>query len=82
MEENVRYISMTIPNEEVRFIFKNTVLNWFEKKVSKKDLTSFYKSILQGHVEAFETAVSQMLREGISFYDTKEAFYHGFLMGF
>ena len=81
MEENVRYISMTIPNEEVRFIFKNTVLNWFEKKVSKKDLRPFYKSILQGHVEAFETAVSQMLREGISFYDTKEAFYHGFLMG-
>ena len=22
-----------------------------------------------------------MFREGISFYDTKEAFYHGFLMG-
>ena len=22
-----------------------------------------------------------MLREGISFYDTKESFYHGFLMG-
>lgn len=28
-----------------------------------------------------EKAISQLLREGISFYDTKEAFYHGFLMG-
>lgn len=25
--------------------------------------------------------ISELLREGISFYDTKEAFYHGFLMG-
>lgn len=81
MEENVHYISMAIPNEEVRVIFKNTVLSWFEQKISKKDLTPLYKSILEGRCEDFETAVSQMLREGISFYDTKESFYHGFLMG-
>lgn len=31
MEENVHYISMAIPNEKVRVIFKNTVLNWFGK---------------------------------------------------
>ena len=81
MEENVHYISMAIPNEEVRVIFKNTVLSWFEQKISKKDLTPLYKSILEGRCEDFETVVSQMLREGISFYDTKESFYHGFLMG-
>lgn len=62
-------------------IFKNTVLSWFEQKISKKDLTPLYKSILEGRCEDFETVVSQMLREGISFYDTKESFYHGFLMG-
>lgn len=81
MADNIRYISLCIPNEEVRYIYKNTVLMWFEQKVGKKDLTSFYRSIVQGNVPEFENTLSEMLREGIRFYDTKEAFYHGFIMG-
>lgn len=81
MEGNVRYVTLTIPNEEIRYIYKNTVLSWFEQKVRKKDFTMFYRSIVQGDVSAFEKTVTEMLREGISFYDSKEAFYHGFLMG-
>lgn len=81
MEDNVRYISLRIPNEEVRYIYKNTVLTWFEKKVSKKDFSLFYRSIVQGNVPELEKTISEMLREGISFWDTKEAFYHGFIMG-
>lgn len=81
MEDNMRYISMSIPNEEVRYIYKNTVLSWFEQKVRKKDFSQFYKNIIQGNVSEFENTTAQMLREGISFYDTKESFYHGFMMG-
>lgn len=81
MSGNVRYILMSIPNEEVRYIYKNTVLSWFEQKISKKDFTSFYNYIISGQVAGFEHTVSQMLKEGISFYDTKESFYHGFMMG-
>ncbi|WP_230398429.1 AAA family ATPase [Novisyntrophococcus fermenticellae] len=81
MEGNVRYISLAIPNEEVRYIYKNTVLSWFDHKVRKKDLTLFYESIVQGNIDEVEKTVTDMLREGISFYDNKEAFYHGFLMG-
>lgn len=78
---NVRYILMSIPNEEVRYIYKNTVLSWFEQKISKKDFTLFYKSIIHGQTDVFEHTISQLLKEGISFYDTKESFYHGFIMG-
>lgn len=81
MEENVRYISMAIPNEEVRHLYKNTVLSWFEKKVQKRDFSKFYGSIVQGDAVALEKTITDMLREGISFFDSKEAFYHGFLMG-
>lgn len=81
MENNVHYISMKIPNEEVRYIYKNTVLSWFDQKIRKKDLTLFYNNIINGNVNEFEKAVTAMLREGISFYDSREAFYHGFLMG-
>ena len=81
MVDNVRYISLSIPNEEVRYIYKNSVMEWFENKVSKKNFTSFYQSILNGEVQRFEETISEMLRDGISFFDTKETFYHGFIMG-
>lgn len=81
MEGNEHYISMEIPNEEIRYIYKNTVLAWFNRKVKKKNLTELYRSIIQGEAKEFEKNVTEMLREGISFYDSKEAFYHGFLMG-
>ena len=81
MDGNVRYISMAIPNEEVKYIYKNTVLSWFEQRIRKKDLNEFYNSIVHQNVNAFEKSMTELLREGISFYDSKEAFYHGFLMG-
>lgn len=79
--ENLRYISLAIPNEEVRYIYKYTVLAWFERKIKRKNLTEFYQALLQGNVEETEKTITALLREGISFYDNKEAFYHGFLMG-
>lgn len=81
MDGTVQYISMMIPNEEVRYIYKNTVLSWFDQRIRKKDLSQFYKSVVMGDVTVFEKTVTDMLREGISFYDSQEAFYHGFLMG-
>lgn len=81
MEENVRYISMAIPNEEVRYIYKNTVLSWFDQRIRRKDLSPCYRSMIEGKAAEFQKIITEMLREGISFYDNKEAFYHGFLMG-
>ena len=55
-EENI-YIEMTIPNREVRYIYKNTVLHWFEEKTEKKELSplcfydyqeSYYHGFLAG----------------------------------
>ena len=37
--------------------------------------------MLQGDSEAFEDFLKKHLRESISYYDTKEAYYHGFLTG-
>lgn len=81
MEENVHYVRMAIPNEEVRYIYKNTVLSWFDRQVRGRDLTEFYRSLIDGEADFAEKFITDMLRAGISFYDSKEAFYHGFMMG-
>ncbi len=78
--ENI-YIEMAIPNREVRYIYKTTVLRWFEEKTDKKELTPLYESILEGDTDRMSRILSENLMETISFYDYQESYYHGFLAG-
>lgn len=79
------YMEMAIPNSEVRYIYKNAVLRWFEEKVEKKtekkELTPLYESLLNGNTEKMGEILSENLMETISFYDYQESYYHGFLAG-
>lgn len=75
------YMEMAIPNSEVRYIYKNTVLRWFEEKMDKKELSPLYESILSGDAKKMAEILSENLMETISFYDYQESYYHGFLTG-
>lgn len=79
--EEIRYIEMAIPNSEVRYIYKTTVLRWFEEQIEKRELSPLYKSIIDGNTAEIEEILSENLMETISFYDYQESFYHGFLAG-
>lgn len=81
LEGNTVYLKLAIPNEEVRYIYQNTIQEWFKKSVRSKDLSSTYEALLDGNQEKFEEYIKQDLRESISYYDKKEDFYHGFLLG-
>ncbi len=75
------YMEMAIPNSEVRYVYKNAVLRWFEEKTKKKELTPLYESMLNGDAEKMAEILSENLMETISFYDYQESYYHGFLAG-
>ena len=62
-------MEMAIPNSEVRYVYKNAVLRWFEEKTEKKELSPLYESILSGDTEKMEEILSENLMETISFYD-------------
>lgn len=40
LEGNTVYLKLAIPNEEVRYIYQNTIQEWFKKSVRSKDLSS------------------------------------------
>ena len=80
-EDEMIYMEMAIPNSEVRYIYKNAVLRWFEKKTEEKELTPLYESLLAGDTERMAQILSENLMETISFYDYQESYYHGFLTG-
>ena len=78
---DIRYVELAIPNREVRYIYNNTIMNWFRDEIKVKDLSVLYKSILNGDADLFQEELSALLMKSISYMDGKEGFYHGFLLG-
>lgn len=80
-EDDTRYMELTIPNREVRTIYKRTILTWFDKKVKNQERTELIRALEDGDCELFERLVSEQLLDTISFFDYAENYYHGFLTG-
>ena len=78
---DIIYLKMKIPNREIRYIYNNTIQEWFHKKTEAADFSSLYRAILSGDTETAENFLKKQLRESISFMDSAEKFYHGFLLG-
>lgn len=81
LEVDSIYLKMMIPNEEVKYIYRNSIKEWFEDKLKATNLESLYSAVLGEDCEAFSRMVNQYLAETISYYDYAENFYHGFLCG-
>lgn len=79
--DDKRYLELKLPNREVKYIFREKILAWFDEKVKAKDRSKLFSSLLERDVKAFEKEVNDILLETISFNDAYESFYHGFLAG-
>lgn len=78
------YLTLKIPNTEVRYIYKNHIMSWFMDKIQKSDFSRLYSAILDGSTEEIGDILSEQLMDSISYYDGTrqgEDFYHGFLLG-
>ena len=42
------YMTMAVPNMEVRYIYENTIMEWFRRRVMKLDLTPLHQALLNG----------------------------------
>ena len=73
---------LRIPNREVRQIYMQQVLSWFEDKASAETdkLTNLYAAFETGDTETIKEILDEQLLDTVSFYDAHESFYHGFLL--
>lgn len=78
---NNEIMCLKIPNKEVKYIFKNKIMGWFRENIAKKDLTKFFNSLTNGDIESLEKEIRSLLVNTISFHDSYENFYHGFMVG-
>ena len=58
---------MAIPNEEIVYIYENTILAWFDKKIRKTDMSQLMKAIETGDCETIGNFLSAQLMDTISF---------------
>ena len=80
-EEDNRFVELAIPNKEVKYIFRNKILKWFDAKIKAENLSTLYTAIIKGDVDVLQKEINRLLRKTISFNDAYENFYHGFIVG-
>lgn len=80
-KESSIFLKVRIPNVEIKSIYQNTILNWFRDNIKKQNFHNLYQAMEEGNAEKMEAILGEQLVSTISFYDSAENFYHGFLAG-
>lgn len=75
------FLKVRIPNMEIMTIYENTIMNWMRERIEKEDFRDLYRAMEEGNAERMEEILSGQLFSTISFHDSSENFYHGFLAG-
>lgn len=73
--------ALTIPNAEIRGLFRKSVNEWFLAKTEASNRSELFDALWKGDAERLQTYLSDTLFNTISFYDNQENFYHAFLAG-
>ena len=80
-KESAIFLRARIPNIEVKTIYQNTILNWMKAAIKKEDFQDLYRAMEDGNAQRMTDILNGQLFRTISFYDSAENFYHGFLTG-
>ena len=75
------YLKLAIPNEEIACIYDQFISQWFQKKASAVDKSPFLHALEDGDCDTASVFLNQQLRATISYQDSAENYYHGFLSG-
>lgn len=81
LKESSLFLRVRIPNIEIKTIYQNTILHWMENSIKKENFHELYRAMEDGNVDKMKAILDNQLFQTISFYDSAENFYHGFLTG-
>ena len=75
------FLKVRVPNIEVMTIYENTIMNWMKDIIKKEDFHDLYRAMEEGNAQRMTDILNGQLIRTISFFDSAENFYHGFLTG-
>ena len=83
-EEYILY-NLSIPNREVKSLYKNIIENWFKNTITKYNYDIMINSLLTGDIKIFSKILKQFVLKSISYFDVGgyegEKVYHAFVLG-
>ena len=79
--EDDTYVEMSIPNKEIKTVYRRSISQWFSDKASHLDTHALIEALKTGDCNAAEDFINSQLMQTISYYDYAESYYHGFLTG-
>jgi hypothetical protein len=74
-------LDLSIPNIELKYIYKTKIQEWFKKRIAGKNLDALQSAVLNGDAETLQSELSAILSESISYMDSAESLYHGVMIG-
>ena len=74
-------LQLVIPNMEVRTVYERTIIQWFHRDLEQCDFRNLYKALGKADAKEVQKILDEQLKRSISFYDSAENFYHGFMTG-
>ena len=80
-KEKYIFLKVRIPNIEVMTIYENTIRNWMKEIIKKEDFHDLYQAMEEGNAQRMTDILNGQLFRSVSFYDSAENYYHGFLTG-
>ncbi len=75
------HLKMAIPNMEIKKIYRESITEWFDQRIKKKDRSPLVRALEEGDCEAAENFINEQLFDTISYFDYAESYYHGFMAG-
>jgi hypothetical protein len=79
------YANLRIPNKEVKYVFMESICNWFDNNNSAAELLAAGDFLRKGEGENFIRIFKKLVRDCFSYFDVGqdggENFYHGFTLG-
>lgn len=83
-EEDIFY-NLSIPNREVRSLYKNIIENWFLDTITRNNYDIMINSLINGDIKIFGKLLKQFVIKSISYFDVGgyegEKVYHAFVLG-
>lgn len=79
------YCNLSIPNKEVKYLYRQIILGWFRESINNDQFDIMLKSLVTGDIETFEDIFSDYIIKSASFFDISgdesEKIYHSFILG-
>jgi hypothetical protein len=80
-EGDTLFLELSIPNKEIRYLYRRKIEEWMKDTVLSQKHVELFEWMLGGDAENFETELNICLKRAISYMDSQESYYHGFLTG-